>query len=141
MPVAHLGPEDVETVHPDAAVSDVVERLESENVGSLVVTEGGRPVGIVTDRDVALAVNDSQDVGSEPVQSVMTEDPVTLHQDDEAMAISRTIGEHHVRRIPIVDDDDRLVGIATLDDLVATIGEQLEEIADTIEFQSPDYQP
>lgn len=57
------------------------------------------------------------------------------------MAIARTIVEHHVRRVPIVDENGQLAGIVTLDDLVATIGEQLEHVADTIEVQSPDYRP
>lgn len=71
----------------------------------------------------------------------MTEDPVTLREDEEAMEISRTINENNVRRIPVVDEDDTLTGIVTLDDLVATIGEQLDHVADTIEVQSPDYSP
>lgn len=139
MPVGHLGPEDVVTTRPDAAISDVVEKLDSESVGAIIVTKGNTPVGTVTDRDVALAVNEDDNIGTESVQSVMTEDPVTLHEDDEAMAISQTIGEHNVRRIPVVDDNDELTGVATLDDLIATIGEQLDNVAETIEGQSPDY--
>lgn len=139
MPVGHLGPADVVTTRPDAAISDVVEKLDSEDVGAIIVTEGDTPIGTVTDRDVALAVNEDDNIGTESVQSVMTEDPVTLHEDDEAMAISQTIGEHNVRRIPVVDDNDELTGVATLDDLIATIGEQLDNVAETIEGQSPDY--
>ncbi len=89
---------------------------------------------------MALAVNEEGDVGGKQVQSVMSEDPVTLHEDEEAMEISRTISEHNVRRIPVVDDEDKLTGIVTLDDLYATIGEQLDIAADTIE-QSPEYSP
>ncbi|RBI58424.1 CBS domain-containing protein [halophilic archaeon] len=141
MPVGDLGPENVVTAEPDTQVSDIVDRLRSENVGAIVVVEDDEPVGIVTDRDVALAVNEGGDVGDKSVQSVMTEDPVTLHEDEEAIEISRTIGEHNVRRIPVVDDDDKLTGIVTLDDLYATIGEQLDNVADTVEVQSPKYSP
>lgn len=141
MPVGHLGPDDVVTTAPDAQVSDVVDRLESETVGALVVADDAEPVGIVTDRDVALAVNEVDDIGSESVSSIMTEDPVTLHEGEEAMEISRTIDEQNVRRIPVVDDDDELTGLVTMDDLVATIGEQLDHVADTIEVQSPEYSP
>lgn len=141
MPVGQLGPENVVTIEPDASLSDAVDKLESETVGALVVTEDDEPRGIVTDRDVALAVDEYENVGSEPVESVMTEDPVTLHEEEEAMEISRTIEAADVRRIPVVDDDGELTGIVTLDDLVATIGEQLDNVADTIEVQSPDYSP
>lgn len=141
MPVGDLGPEDVVTTDPDAQISDVVEKFEAENVGSIVVIEDDQPVGMVTDRDVALAVSEQDNIGTESVQSIMTEDPVTLHEDEEAMEISRTIGENNVRRIPVVDDQEKVTGIVSLDDLVATIGEQLDNVADTIEIQSPDYSP
>lgn len=141
MPVGHLGPEDVVTADPDAQISDVVDKLESENIGAIVIVEDNEPVGIVTDRDVALAVNDGDNIGTESVQSVMTEAPVTLQEGEEAMEISRTIDEHNVRRIPVVDENGELTGIVTVDDLVATIGEQLDHVADTIEVQSPEYSP
>lgn len=141
MPVGHLGPEDVVTIKPDTQISDAVNKLESENVGAIVVTENDELVGVVTDRDVALAVDESSNIGTEPVQSIMTEDPVTLHEGEEAIEASRTIDENNVRRIPIVDDNGELAGIVTLDDLVATIGEQLGNVVDTIEVQSPKYSP
>lgn len=141
MPVGDLGPEDVATVTPDAKIRDVVELLESQNVGSIVVTEDEKPVGIVTDRDVALALNEMEDLATGDVQSIMTESPATLHEDDDDLEISRIIEQENVRRIPIVDDDGKLTGIVTLDDLVATVGEELEKVSDTIESQSPDYTP
>ena len=141
MPVGHLGPEDVVTIAPDAQVSDAVEKLESENVGAIVVTDDDEPVGIITDRDIALNVTADDNVGTESVQSIMSEDPATLTEDEEAMEIARTINAENVRRIPIVDDADKLTGFVTLDDLVATIGEQLDHVADTVEVQSPEYSP
>lgn len=141
MPVGDLGPESVVTASRDDTLGDVVEQFESENVGAVVVTEGDEPVGVVTDRDVALEVGDSDDVASVPAEEVMTADPATVREDDEAMELSRVIDEHNVRRVPVVDDDGALTGIATLDDLVATVGEQLDNVSDTIEAQSPEYAP
>jgi CBS domain-containing protein len=141
MTVGDLGPEEVVTVDRDATVDDVVEKLGSENVGSVVVTEDDEPVGIVTDRDVALSVSASDDPASASVEDVMTEEPVTLQEDEPNVMIARAIEEHNVRRIPVVDDDGKVTGIVTLDDLVATVGEQLEQVGDTIETQSPDYEP
>ena len=51
------------------------------------------------------------------------------------------MAESEVRRLPVVDDDGALVGIATLDDVVATVGEELEGVATVIESQSPGYSP
>lgn len=141
MPAGHLGPDEVVTAAPDDSVEQISDQLESENVGAIVVTEDDAPVGMVTDRDVALAVGKEDDVARQSVQEIMTEEPATVRADDEAVEISRTIDEAGVRRLPIVDEEGALTGIVTLDDLVATIGEQLGNVSDTIEAQSPDYQP
>ncbi|WP_101296126.1 CBS domain-containing protein [Halegenticoccus soli] len=141
MPVGHLGPDDVVTATRDTPVDEIIAQLAAESVGAIVITEDDKPVGIVTDRDVVLALNETEDFTSLTAADVMTEDPVTLQEGEEAMEISRTIEEHHVRRIPVVDENGTLTGIVTLDDLVATIGEQLDNIAETIEVQSPEYSP
>lgn len=141
MPVGDLGPDDVESIDRDASLEAVAQKLEQENVGALVIEQDDSPAGIVTDRDLALAIPEYDDLASVPVEEVMSEDPVTLQEDEEAMEISRTIDEANVRRIPVVDENENLTGIVTLDDLVATIGEQLDNVADTIEAQSPDYSP
>ena len=141
MPVGDLGPDDVVTASPDDTVSDVVEEFRSEEVGAVVVTEDDRPVGLVTDRDVALSVGQNGDVAEEPVESVMSEDPATIQADEEAVEVARRIDDENVRRLPVVDDDGTLTGIVSTDDVVATVGEQLDDIADTIEAQSPDYSP
>jgi len=129
-------------VDRDATVDAVVEKFDSENVGSIVVTEGdGEPVGVVTDRDVALSLGASDDPASAGVEDVMSADPVTLREDEPNLAIAKAIDEHDVRRIPVVDENGAVTGIVTLDDLVATVGEQMEKVSNTIEAQSPDYQP
>lgn len=141
MTVGDLGPEEVVTASPDSDLGEITDTLESENVGAIVITEDDTPAGIVTDRDAALVIHQHDDVASVSVEDIMAEDPATIQEDAEAIEISRAIDEHDVRRFPVVDEDGSLTGIVTLDDLVATIGEQLDNIADTIEVQSPDYSP
>lgn len=141
MPVGDLGPEEVVTAQRDDDLETVSELFAEENVGAVVITEDEEPVGVVTDRDAALAIHGNDDVGSVPVEDAMTANPATIRADEEAIEISRAIEEYNVRRFPVVDDDGTLTGIVTLDDLVATIGEQLDNVADTVEAQSPDYSP
>ncbi|SNZ16278.1 CBS domain-containing protein [Natronoarchaeum philippinense] len=141
MPVGNLGPREVVTIGQDAPLRELTETLDSAGVGSAVVTEDGAPIGIVTDRDAALAIHAHDDVASAPVEAVMTADPATISEDAEVIEIARRIDEHNVRRFPVVDDSGDLTGIVTLDDLVSTIGEQLDDVADTIEAQSPEYSP
>jgi CBS domain-containing protein len=66
---------------------------------------------------------------------------VTIHEDATAVELPVTMVEGRVRRIPVVDDEGTLVGIVTLDDVVATTGEMLDDVATVIESQSREFEP
>lgn len=141
MPVLDLAQEDVVTVERDAEVTEISETMNDERVGSVVVVEDGEPVGIVTDRTIALAVGQEDDVSSLTAEDLMSEDPETVSADTEAYELATEFGDAKVRRLPVVDDDGQLEGIVSLDDVVATSAEELEEAAKVIEEQSPGYAP
>lgn len=141
MPVGTLATEDVQTTDRDASVRDVAKQMAESGVGSIVVVEDEKPVGIVTDRSIALAVGEHDDLGSLTVEDVMASDVATIQEDAEDMELPRMLGEEKVRRLPVVDSDGKLTGIVSLDDLVSTIGEEMEEVANVIEAQSPGYSP
>jgi CBS domain-containing protein len=112
-----------------------------EELGDLVIAADDEPVGIVTDRDIALAVARYDALSELTAEEIMTPDPVTIHEDATAVDLPATMADGRVRRIPVVDDDGRLVGIATLDDVVATAGEMLDDVAAVIESQSREFEP
>ncbi len=132
---------DVRTADPDTPVKALATTMLEDELGDLVIAEGRKPVGIVTDRDIALAVARHDDLSLLTAQDVMTPDPVTIHEDATAVDLPARMAEGRVRRIPVVDDDGNLTGIATLDDVVATTGEMLKDIATVIEWQSREYRP
>jgi len=140
MPVKTLAV-DVTTASKDTSVRDLARTMLEEELGDLVIAEDDRPVGIVTDRDIALAVAQHDDFDGLTAEDVMTPDPVTIHEDATAVDLPARMAEGRVRRIPVVDDDGVLVGIATLDDVVATAGEMLKDVATVIEWQSREYRP
>lgn len=140
MPVGSLAQTDVETADSDASIRALSETMKSEGVGSVVITDGDEPVGIVTDRQIALSIG--EDGGdSLTAADVMTEDLVVVRQDAEDVDLADRFSDAEARRLPVVDDSGELVGIVTMDDMVSVIGEQLSEAADVIEAQSPDYSP
>lgn len=140
MPVSTLAVEPV-TAQPDTAVKELAKTMDEQGIGDVIITEDDKPVGIVTDRDIALAYGQGEDLDSMNAEDIMTEDPVTIQQDAEAVDLPKLMADEAVRRIPVVDDDGTLVGIVTLDDVVSVTGEELENIASVIEAQSPDYEP
>jgi CBS domain-containing protein len=140
MPVSTLAV-DVVSAAKETPIRALARTMLDEELGDLVVAEGGKPVGIVTDRDIALAVARYDDLSQLTAEDVMTPDPVTIHEDATAVDLPATMAEGGIRRVPVVDDDGLLVGIATLDDVVATAGEMLDDVATVIELQSREFEP
>lgn len=141
MTIEKLATRDVVTTEPDASLQEIARTMESEGVGSVVVVENGEPTGIVTDRDIALAVGRGGDLGSQTASDVIEGSIQTVRADAEGFEAAQKLGESRVRRLPVVNENGEMEGIVTLDDVVATVGEELKYVADVIEEQSPDYEP
>lgn len=139
MALADLMREAVVTAAPDTPVSDVAGTMRDENVGSVVVVDGEEPVGLVTDRDVAVRIAaDRLDAGEMDAEAVMTEDPVTVDVDTGIFELSEQMRESNVRRMPVVKGGD-LVGIVTMDDLSVLLVGELDNLTDVIRSESPPY--
>jgi CBS domain-containing protein len=117
---------------PDDMVAKVAQLMQSENIGSIPVIENEQTqklVGIVTDRDLALKiVAKGHDVKSTKVEAVMTRQVVTCRAGDDLQKALDAMAEHQLRRIPIVDNDNKIVGIIAQAD-VATRVNQPEKTA------------
>ena len=120
---------------PNDSVAKAAELMQSENIGSIPVIENKQNqklVGIVTDRDLALkVVAGALDARSTTVEMVMTPDVVTCHADDDLQKALDAMAEHQLRRIPVVDNDNRIVGIIAQAD-VATRADQPEKTAEVV---------
>jgi CBS domain-containing protein len=130
----------VVTASPDAPASELADRMREHSVGSVVVVEDGRPVGIVTDRDLSVgpfAAGDDPD--ETPARDVMTPDPETVTEDAGLMDVSERLCEAGVRRLPVVGDDGSLSGIVTLDDMAVLLTAELTDLAGVIQAESPPY--
>lgn len=140
MPVKNLAVDPI-TAGKDGSIKELAERMDEEQLGDIIIVEDEKPIGIVTDRDIALAVARNDDISSLTAADIMTEDPVVIHGDARGFELPETLAEAKVRRLPVVDQDGTLTGIVTLDDLVATIGEEMKDVATVIEAQSPGFAP
>ena len=114
-------PQRVATAAPDATFAEVAGLMRDRNVGSVVIVEGERPVAVVTDRDVALAVAGDGADREQPVSSLQTR---PLVAGDAAMDLEEGAAlmvQNGVRRLPVMDGD-RLAGIVTIDDIAVRSG-------------------
>jgi len=123
----------VEIVSPGTSCRQAALRMRDADVGSVIVAEHGRPLGIVTDRDLALRVVAS---GDDPekvtVQDIMSRKPLFVAQTRDVSYVLELMRDMAVRRIPVVDDEQRLVGVVALDDVILALSSQLAAVAETI---------
>lgn len=127
-------------VDVNTIVLEATELMEEMNVGSVVVIQNDRPVGIVTDRDVVLrVVNKKLDPAAVKVGDIMSLEVVTLKQRTglyEALEQIKESGSR-VRRFPIVDDNGAIKGIITLDDVIYLLGKEMADVSSIIESERP----
>ncbi|EFE65999.1 CBS domain-containing protein [Streptomyces viridosporus] len=107
----------VVAVRPGASLVEVAQLMRSQNIGDVVVADGQRVVGLLTDRDITVrAVAEGTDPLAVSAGSVCTPDPVTLAPDAPVSTAVALMREHAVRRIPVVENG-LPVGLVSLGDL------------------------
>lgn len=128
---------DVVTAEPDTPLTELTNMMQQEDVGAVVVVEDEEPTGIVTDRKVALSLDEIQDPEEATAADVATEDIVTGTISLTVFDALNKMNDNSIRRFPIVDEEGNLQGIITLDDLLVLLGTELEKAASIVQSQSP----
>jgi CBS domain-containing protein len=125
-------PRSIESSQP---VVEAAKIMRDEDVGLVPVVEGERLVGTVTDRDIAIRViAEQKDPSSVQVQEIASTDLVTVDPQQDLDEALRLMAQHQVRRLPVVEEDGRLVGIVAQADVAreggdSQTGELVEEIS------------
>jgi CBS domain-containing protein len=122
----------VQLARPDQTIQEVAKIMCDCDVGSLPVGENDRLVGMITDRDIAVRAVAENKPTSTKVRDVMSGEVRYCYDDEDASHVARNMGDHQVRRLPVVNRDKRLVGILTLADLAtdkSNAGEALHGIS------------
>jgi CBS domain-containing protein len=122
----------VVTAKPQETLAAIARLMEQHNVGAVVLAEEHRPVGIVTDRDLALQVVGHGVPLQTPAAQVMTAPVKTVGRDDGIFDTTQSMREYAVRRLPVVDNEGRLVGLVTLDDLLRVLSRELSNLVEGI---------
>jgi CBS domain-containing protein len=106
------------TIEPDQSVVEAAKIMKQEDAGVVPVTENGRLTGMVTDRDIAIrVVAEGKDPQSTTVREVASKHVVTIDPQQDLDEALRLMAQHQVRRLPVVEEDGRLVGVVAQADV------------------------
>lgn len=123
------------TIDADKSVAYAAKMLRDEDVGLAPIVEGDRLIGTLTDRDIAIrVVAEGRDPESTTVREVASTDLVTVDPQQDLEEALRLMAEHQIRRIPVVEEDGRIVGIVAQADIArqrddVKTGEVVERIS------------
>ncbi len=124
VPVRQIMTSEAEWIAPHASVQAAASQMKAHNIGFLVIYDAPLGVvGVVTDRDIALR---SAAAGRDPVttevREIMTTDAASCRDSDDVESAAHQMERRGVRRLVVVDDQDDLVGVVSLDDIARTVG-------------------
>lgn len=125
------------TCSPFSTVLEAVLIFRDADCGAVPVVDAGQPVGVLTDRDVALALGDHPDLAHLPVSEVMTRGAVTVPPDAPLRHVADQFGAHSVRRLLVADATGQLLGIVALADIAPHLPDRAVGAAVTDVVQQP----
>ena len=118
MKVQQVMSRDVETVRPNETIKHTAQRMNRQGIGYFPVRDRRGLIGIITDRDITCRlVADGQDPASTKVREIMSTGLAYCHDDDDLSTALHLMAQNRIRRIPVLDRNDHLVGILSLTDL------------------------
>ena len=116
----------VECIRPEASLLDAARKMKKFDIGPLPVCgDNDRLVGMVTDRDIVVrAIADGRDLEETKVQDIMTPEVHYCMENHDVEHVARLMRDRQVRRLVVLNDDRRLVGIVSLGDLAVETGDE-----------------
>lgn len=125
------------TIAPTDSIQNAARIMRDEDTGVVPVVDNGRPVGLVTDRDIVVRAVAEDGQLSRPVSDIITTGVVSATPDMSTREAAELMSEHQIRRLPVVEND-RLVGIVSIGDLAVKdardriTGDTLEKVSEGV---------
>ena len=138
MSVGAICSREVDLIEATETATDAARRMQTRGVGTLIVVDGDeRPIGLLTDRDLALRVLAAGKGPATAVRDIMTVSPEVVSESTPIEAALSLMRSARCRRLPVTDADDKLVGIIALDDILALLAEELEIVGGLLQREAP----
>ena len=125
MKISEVMTTEVETISADQTAREAANFMLRADAGSIPVCEGDRVIGMITDRDIAVRGVAEGRGPDTPVSELMSDGIICAHEDEDVTQVAQRMSEEQVRRIPVLDSDEKLVGIVSLGDLTRETGGEI----------------
>ena len=141
MKISEVMTRDVATIQPDQTAQEAADFMLKGDAGSIPVIEGDRLIGMITDRDIAVRGVAKGHGPDTPVRDLMTSGLICAREDDNVDEVATKMSEAQVRRLPVIDSSENLVGIVSLGDLSRKVeGEAAHEALEGVSAQGGQHQ-
>ena len=115
-----------EYVAPNAKLQVIAKKMRDYDVGAIPVCEGGKTIGMVTDRDIAIrALVNGKDIATLEAKDVMSKDVIFCRDIEDAEHAIRIMEENQIRRLPVLNDTKKLIGMVSLGDISHALSRDL----------------
>ncbi len=121
------------TIKPDQTIREALKLLAEKRIGAAVVVDNaGKPIGIISERDIVVAATKNEALFGEPVKSYMTTDVIVARPNDDVRAVEKTMTVRRFRHLPVMEHGE-LVGIVSIGDVVKAALDAYEGEVETLQ--------
>lgn len=133
MKVKDVMTKNVVSVKPDASMMDVARQMELANVGTVMVVDGNKIDGMISDRSIVTRVlAKGEGPRQMPVRNVMTRNVITCNENEDIESAARQLGQNKIRRMPVMNDSNELVRIVSVADIAMEMRSSLDALFDEV---------
>lgn len=123
-------------IDESSIAKEAIDLMDAGKVGALVVMgNDGQPTGIITDRDIAIKIVGENRSAETPVKEIMSTDLLAVSSDQEIDEVLQQMQEKAVRRAPVVDENNKIIGFVSMDDILIFLAEELGALAGLVRKQ------
>ena len=115
------------TVTKDTTIEQIAKIMTEKNVGSVIVVDNGKPVGIITERDIVKGIGKGKKLDSR-AEEIMTSSLITVREDSPITGALALMRQFNIRHLPVVNDKGELTGIISIRDVAKAIDNYFENL-------------
>jgi len=120
---------EVISVPKDAKLVDVAKIMTEKNIGSIIVVDENKPVGIITERDIVKAIGKGKDLNTK-AEEIMTKSLITIREDSPITGALALMRQFNIRHLPVIDDKGNLKGILSIRDIARAVDDMFETMGE-----------